>query len=117
MRIRIIGAVIAVVLAAIGAVSLVLYVRDADVRAANGAQLVSVYVVKADNTVELRGIVTGRATGNQWIVQQGLKAGEKVVVEGFQKLRPGAAVNAQPWKPVTGPAPADKSPDSGAKTQ
>jgi pilus assembly protein CpaB len=46
MRIRIIGAVIAVVLAAIGAVALVLYVQEADVRAANGAKLVSVYVVK-----------------------------------------------------------------------
>jgi membrane fusion protein (multidrug efflux system) len=85
-------------------------------RDATGAA--QVYVVKADNTVELRGIVTGRASGNQWIVQQGLKPGEKVVVEGFQKLRPGAAVNAQPWKPVTGPAPAAKSDDAAAaKTQ
>jgi pilus assembly protein CpaB len=45
MRIRIIGAIIAVVLAAIGAVALVLYVRDADLRAADGAEFVSVYIV------------------------------------------------------------------------
>jgi pilus assembly protein CpaB len=45
MRIRIIGAAIAVVLAAVGAVALWLYVRDADVRAADGAEFVSVYVV------------------------------------------------------------------------
>jgi Flp pilus assembly protein CpaB len=45
MRIRIIGAVVAVVLAAVGALALVLYVRDADVRAADGAELVNVYVV------------------------------------------------------------------------
>ncbi|HEX7834755.1 MAG TPA: RcpC/CpaB family pilus assembly protein [Pseudolysinimonas sp.] len=45
MRIRIIGAVIAVVLAAVGAVALWLYVRDADLRAADGAEFVNVYVV------------------------------------------------------------------------
>ncbi|MES1169223.1 MAG: Flp pilus assembly protein CpaB, partial [Leifsonia sp.] len=45
MRIRIIGAVIAVVLAAAGAVALWLYVKDADLRAADGAEFVSVYVV------------------------------------------------------------------------
>lgn len=45
MRIRIIGAVVAVVLAAVGALALVLYVRDADLRAADGAELVNVYVV------------------------------------------------------------------------
>jgi pilus assembly protein CpaB len=46
MKIRIIGAIIAVVLAAVGALTLVLYVRDADVRANDGAALVSVWVVK-----------------------------------------------------------------------
>ncbi|GHF13619.1 RcpC/CpaB family pilus assembly protein [Pseudolysinimonas yzui] len=45
MRIRIIGAILALVLAVVGTVVVVLYVRDADVRAANGAELVSVYVV------------------------------------------------------------------------
>jgi Flp pilus assembly protein CpaB len=45
MRIRIIGAILALVLAIVGTVVVVLYVRDADIRAANGAELVSVYVV------------------------------------------------------------------------
>jgi pilus assembly protein CpaB len=45
MRIRIIGAILAFVLAVVGTVVVVLYVRDADVRAANGAELVPVYVV------------------------------------------------------------------------
>jgi Flp pilus assembly protein CpaB len=45
MRIRIIGAILALILAIVGAVVVVVYVRDADIRAANGAELVSVYVV------------------------------------------------------------------------
>ena len=46
MRIRIIGAIIAVLLAVAGTLAVVLYVQGADQRAAHGAQLVSVYVVK-----------------------------------------------------------------------
>lgn len=45
MRIRVIGAILALILAIVGTVVVVLYVRDADVRAANGAELVPVYVV------------------------------------------------------------------------
>jgi pilus assembly protein CpaB len=46
MRIRIIGAIVALVLAAIGAAVVIVYVRNADVRAANGAELVPVFVVE-----------------------------------------------------------------------
>lgn len=46
MRIRIIGAILALVLAVVGTIVVVLYVRDADARAANGAELVPVYVVE-----------------------------------------------------------------------
>jgi membrane fusion protein (multidrug efflux system) len=56
-----------------------------------------VYVVKDDNTVELRQVTAGRVTGDQWVIQSGLEPGEKIVVEGFQKLRPGAPVSPQPW--------------------
>ena len=83
----------------------------------DGSGAAQVYVVKADNTTELRAVVTGRATGEQWIVEQGLKAGEKVVVEGFQRLRPGSAVNAQPWKPAASPAPGEKTADRAAPSQ
>jgi Flp pilus assembly protein CpaB len=48
MRIRIIGAILALVLAVVGALAVILYVRDADVRAANGAALVPVYVVETE---------------------------------------------------------------------
>lgn len=57
-----------------------------------------VYVVKSDDTLELRTVRTGRVVGDKWVIEEGLSAGERVVVEGFQKIRPGAAVNAQAWK-------------------
>jgi Flp pilus assembly protein CpaB len=48
MRIRIIGAVLALVLAVVGALAVIVYVRDADIRAANGAALVPVYIVETE---------------------------------------------------------------------
>ena len=56
-----------------------------------------IYVVKADGTAELRAVRTGRVVGNKWIIEEGLAPGERVVVEGFQKLRPGAVVSPQAW--------------------
>jgi Flp pilus assembly protein CpaB len=47
MRIRIIGAILALVLAAVGALAVIIYVRDADIRAANGAALAPVYIVQS----------------------------------------------------------------------
>ncbi|GAA2886486.1 membrane fusion protein (multidrug efflux system) [Aminobacter niigataensis] len=58
-----------------------------------------VYVVNDKNVAELRPVRVGRVVGDRWVVEEGLKAGDKVVVEGFQKVRPGAAVAAQAWKP------------------
>ena len=51
-----------------------------------------VYVVKADNTVELREVAVGVALEGQSTIQQGLKAGETVVVDGQLRLVPGARV-------------------------
>jgi membrane fusion protein (multidrug efflux system) len=53
-------------------------------------------VVGADRKVERRSIVTDRAVGDSWLVSSGLKRGEQVVVEGLQKVRPGAEVKAVP---------------------
>ncbi len=58
----------------------------------------SVFTVSADNKVEVRGIVTGERTGDDWIVEQGLKPGDKVIVEGMQKVRPGSPVQTTPYK-------------------
>ncbi len=57
-----------------------------------------VYIVKDGKTAELRMVTTGRIVGNRWIIENGLQPGEQVIVEGFQKLRPGATVAPQPWK-------------------
>lgn len=58
-----------------------------------------VYVVQEDGSVELRPVQAGRVIDGRWVIDQGLSAGDRVVVEGFQKIRPGARVNAQAWAP------------------
>lgn len=52
-------------------------------------------VVGADNKVELRTVTTTQAIGDKWVVTGGLKAGDKVIVTGLQKIKPGVQVNAQ----------------------
>jgi membrane fusion protein (multidrug efflux system) len=59
----------------------------------------TVLALAPDNKVELRVIKTGRAIGDQWLVTGGLKAGDRVIVEGVQRVQPGAVVNPQEWKP------------------
>ncbi len=54
----------------------------------------SVLVVKADDTVEKRELKIDRAVGSQWLVGDGLSAGERVVVDGFQRVKPGDKVAA-----------------------
>jgi RND family efflux transporter MFP subunit len=56
-----------------------------------------VAVVGDDNKVSVRTIRIGDSVGNQWIVMDGLKQGERVVVEGVQKVRPGTQVNPKPF--------------------
>lgn len=51
-----------------------------------------VYVVTPDNKVERRDIVANRTSGTYWIVESGLKQGEKVIIEGLQKVSVGATV-------------------------
>ncbi|MBU1376910.1 MAG: efflux RND transporter periplasmic adaptor subunit [Alphaproteobacteria bacterium] len=52
----------------------------------------TVYVVGADGKAQLRPISVSRTVGDKWLVTAGLKAGERVIVEGLQKVRPGGAV-------------------------
>jgi membrane fusion protein (multidrug efflux system) len=51
-------------------------------------------VVNAQNKVESRQLITGGVTNNNWIVEKGLAAGDRVVVEGGMKVQPGEAVHA-----------------------
>lgn len=53
-----------------------------------------VMVVGADDAVEARSIKAERSIGDQWVVTEGLAAGERIIVEGLQKVRPGTKVIA-----------------------
>jgi RND family efflux transporter MFP subunit len=56
-----------------------------------------VAVVDGDNKVSIRTVTVGDRTGTDWIISDGLKPGENVVVEGIQKVRPGGKVNPEPF--------------------
>ena len=57
-----------------------------------------VYVIGAENKVQARPVVLGTSVGATWIVESGLQAGDKVVVEGAQKMIPDAVVVPEPWQ-------------------
>lgn len=52
----------------------------------------TVFVVGPDNKVQQRALTVAQTVGDKWLVTGGLKAGDKIVVEGLQNLRPGAVV-------------------------
>ena len=56
-----------------------------------------VVVLGADNKAEFRSVAVGERSGNDWIITKGLKPNERVVVEGFQRLRNGTPVAAKPY--------------------
>lgn len=55
-------------------------------------------LVNGENKVEQRPLSIDRAIGNRWLVSSGLKEGDKIIVEGVQRVRPGAAVRTVPFK-------------------
>ena len=72
------------------------------------AQGDTVRVVSAEGVIEQRPVKVGRQQNGRWVILDGLKAGEQVMVDGFQKvamLPPGTPVKAVPWTPP-GAAPA-----------
>jgi membrane fusion protein (multidrug efflux system) len=79
----------------------ILLPQQAVTRSAQGD---SVMVVAADGNVSPRPVKLGGEQNGQWVVFEGLKAGEMVMVDGFQKLRPGAAVKPVPWRAGSPPA-------------
>jgi membrane fusion protein (multidrug efflux system) len=66
-----------------------------------------VAIVGADNKVHIQPVKVGRRFGPMWIIEEGLKAGDRIVVEGVQKAREGATVSPKPWSPPATPTPAD----------
>jgi multidrug efflux system membrane fusion protein len=54
----------------------------------------TVMVVNNDSTAETRNVIATQAIGDQWLISDGLKTGDKVIVSGLQKAHPGAKVTA-----------------------
>jgi membrane fusion protein, multidrug efflux system len=74
----------------------VLLVPQKAVQELQGLQ--SVLTVGPGNKVLARSVVTSDRIGERWIVEQGLKPGDKVIVEGLQKARPGSIVSPMPYR-------------------
>ena len=85
--------------------------QQAVVRTAEGA---SVMVVGAEDKVEIRLIKTSASQGDKWIVNEGLKEGDRVIVEGLQKVRPGMPVKPVAWKKAEKPAETTNAGNAGA---
>jgi membrane fusion protein (multidrug efflux system) len=103
----------------------VLLPQQAVTRASTGD---NVMVVGADGKVAQRSVKLGGNQGASWVVLEGLKAGEQVMVDGFQKLRPGITVKpvpasgmagapAAPTAPVTGTQPAAPAASAAASAR
>ncbi|MYM91461.1 efflux RND transporter periplasmic adaptor subunit [Rugamonas sp. FT82W] len=85
--------------------------QQAVVRSPEGS---SVLIVGSDNKVIAQPVTATANEGQNWVVSSGLKGGERIVVEGFQKAKPGATVNPQPWKGPAGSAPAGAAASASA---
>ncbi|MDY0744048.1 efflux RND transporter periplasmic adaptor subunit [Paucibacter sp. R3-3] len=91
----------------------ILLPQQAVTRGSNGD---TVLVVGADNKPTPRPVKIGSAWGNQWVVLDGLKPGEQVIADGFQKMFvPGAPVKPVPWTPAAAASAA--APASAASGQ
>ncbi|WP_349605286.1 efflux RND transporter periplasmic adaptor subunit [Cupriavidus sp. DF5525] len=88
-----------------------------------GAQGASVLVVGADGNVAAVPVKAPQAIGDRWVVTEGLKGGEKVIVEGLQKVKVGAPAKAVPFvqagasAPAATPASASAAPASAPKAE
>lgn len=72
-----------------------------------------VTIVTAEGKLVPRSVKVGAARNNQWVVLEGLKGGEQVMVDGFQKLQmlpPGTPVKAVPWQALGSPPAAPQPP-------
>lgn len=77
----------------------------------------SVLVVGNDGKVVVRPVKTAGAQDNSWLVSDGLKAGDRVIVEGFQKVKPGALVKTVQWSGASGmPAAAATAPGTSSQS-
>ena len=74
-----------------------------------GPQGPFVFVIDQDEKVQIRGVVASDWRGDQWLIDTGLKQGDRVVVNGMMKIGPGAPVKAVPWS-QTKPSATESTP-------
>ena len=106
-----------------GAVSIILAQRPGVLRIPESAvslhaRTASVVVMDPEGKAEFRPVVTGRRGDNSVEITSGLKAGEKVVVEGYQKMGPGSKILVSPKSAAYGvnpPAAPDAAPPAGVQ--
>jgi len=79
----------------LGTQNALLVPQRAATRSSDGS--LSVWVVDQNNQVSVRPITAQEAYQDQWVVTKGLQPGESIVVEGTQKIGPGAMVDPVPW--------------------
>ena len=72
-----------------------------------------VFVVNDEEKVEMRDVVASDWKGSQWLIDAGLKAGDRVVVNGLMKIGPGAPVKAVPMMPSVDPPASPSVPKQG----
>ncbi len=75
-----------------------LVIPQKSVQQLQGIQVV--YTVGADNRVLQQAVTPGARIGEGWLIEQGLKAGDRVIVEGQLRVRPGTRVRVLPYRPV-----------------
>jgi membrane fusion protein (multidrug efflux system) len=81
----------------------------------NPAGQAMVMVVGAEEKVETRVIQVARTVDDNWLVSDGLKAGDRIILEGLQKARPGTPVKAVPFGSKAEPSPGAGPPAGAAK--
>ena len=72
-------------------------------------------IVNGEGKVEPRPLVLGRAIGDRWLVDSGLRAGDQVIVEGLLRVRPGAPAKAVPFEKAGAGKVPDNKPQPAAK--
>jgi membrane fusion protein, multidrug efflux system len=75
----------------------------------------TVLAVDSDNKVVARTVATAERVGDRWIIQQGLKPGDRIIVEGMQKVRPGSIVKTKPYQQETEKRVAEATSKEGSK--
>jgi membrane fusion protein (multidrug efflux system) len=93
-------------------VGVILVPQTAVLQSPQGA---SVYIVDAAGKAEVRPVTVEAWRGDRWVVREGLKAGDRVITDGLQRVRPGSPVEADAATPPAPAAPAAPAPATGTE--